>query len=88
MTDELQKLYNTATNTAEPAPELVLHVRVQGRSRDIALDLLDVWTGSSDDAVRTAVAKFMELPPETLTSCVIERHANGNMTLRPQAVFG
>lgn len=87
MTDELNKLYNTATNV-ETAPEPVLHVRVQGRSRDIALDLLDLSTGSGDETARAAVAKFMELPPESLAWCVIERHAIGNMTLRPQAVFG
>jgi hypothetical protein len=87
MTDELNKLYNSATNTAN-APELLCHVRFEGRSRDIALDLLGVTAGSSDDAIKTAVAKFMEVSPQVFTSTVIERHANGNLTLRPEAVFG
>jgi hypothetical protein len=89
MTDELKNLYNVATNApTAPTSETVLHVRVQGRSRDIALDVLGLTGSASDEAIRTAVANFMELPPETLTSTVIERHPNGNLTLRPEAVFG
>lgn len=87
MTEDLKKLYDQATNQPQ-TPELVLHVRVQGRSRDIALDLLGVTPASSDEAVRVAVGNFMELAPALLASTVIERHENGNLTLRPEAVFG
>jgi hypothetical protein len=89
MTDELKNLYNVATNTPNAqTSEALLHVRVQGRSRDIALDALGCTGSSSDEAIKTAVANFMELPPALLTSTVIERHPNGNLTLRPEAVFG
>lgn len=87
MTDELKTLFNTATNVT-PVNEQVLHVRVQGKSRDIALDVLGITGGSSDSAIRSAVAQFMDLSPELLTPTVIERHPNGNMTLRPEAVYG
>ena len=89
--EDLKKLYDRAAGT-ETANETevgpVVHVRVQGRSRDIALYLLDLTTSSSDDAIRNAVATFMELPPATLRGTVIERHENGNLTVRPEAVFG
>jgi hypothetical protein len=65
-----------------------LHVRVQGRSRDIAQETLDITSASSDEAIRNAVAQFMELAPAQLQHTVIERHESGHMTLRPEAVFG
>lgn len=87
MVEDPRKLYESLDTTQnKQAP--ILHVRVQGRSRDIALDLLDVSASSSDEAVRTAVARFMEITPELLKNTVIERHNNGNMTLRPEAIFG
>lgn len=87
MTEDLKKLYDQATNQPQAAGAL-LHVRVQGRSRDIALDLLNITPASPDEAIRNAVGNFMELPPAQLQHTVIERHENGNITLRPEAVFG
>jgi hypothetical protein len=66
----------------------VLHLRFDGRSRDIALDVLDVGTASSDTAIRAAVARFVDVSVAELNDHVVERHENGNLTLRPQAVFG
>lgn len=87
--DDPHTLYNQATGT-EPNTKTgpVLHVRIQGRSRDIALDLLELKPDSNDATVREAVARFMELPPQQLANTVIERHENGNITVRPEAVFG
>jgi hypothetical protein len=52
--------------------ELMLHVRFEGQSRDIAFHVLDVG----------------DLNPQRLARYVVERHANGNITVRPEAVFG
>ena len=86
--DDLKRLYDRATGNEPTSTGPVLHVRIQGRSRDIALDLLDIGVGATDDAIRNAVARFMELPPEQFRATVIERHENGNITVRPEAVFG
>ncbi len=66
----------------------VLHLRFEGRSRDVALDILAVGAESSDDSIRRAVAAFMDVGVQRLSGTVIERHENGNLTLRPEAVFG
>jgi hypothetical protein len=66
----------------------VLHVRFEGSSRDIPIDLLDVGPRSTDQAVRDAVARYLDINAEQLRSYVVEHHPNGNMTLRPEAVFG
>jgi hypothetical protein len=89
MTDDPKKLYDAAARTGiDMATGPVLHVRVQGRSRDIALDLLGIHAGADDETIRNSVAQFMELAPALLRHTVVERHENGNMTLRPEAVFG
>lgn len=90
MANDPNKLYEAASgdNQLETAHGPVLHIRVQGRSRDIAIDLLNIDSSSSDDAIRNAVANFMEITPAMLRNTVIERHENGNITVRPEAVFG
>jgi hypothetical protein len=84
-TNDPTTLYNLANNNVTSA---VLHLRFQGRSRDIALDTLAINAGTADDAVKQAVARFLDVALSDFNETVIERHANGNLTLRPEAVFG
>lgn len=89
MNEDPKKLYNNASGSlAANKNNAVIHVRVEGRSRDIAIDLLDISPDSSDEKVKEVVARFMELSGAAVKTCVVERHENGNMTLRPEAVFG
>jgi hypothetical protein len=71
-----------------PNPERRVHVRFEGRSWAIALTLLDLGEMSTDVEVRAALARYLEVPATKLAPYVVERHANGNITLRPEAVFG
>ncbi len=66
----------------------VVHVRFEGRSADIPLGDLDVGMRSSDDQVRRALAEYYRVPAEKFAPYIVERHDNGNMTVRPEAVFG
>ena len=68
--------------------EKVLHVRFEGRSLDIGLGVLDVGNLSTDQAIRRALARYLGISARRLASYVVERHANGNITVRPEAVFG
>ncbi len=86
--NDANTLYERASGRSDPADALVIHVRIMVRSRDISLDTLDIGANSSDEVIRDSVARFMELEPAQLRHTVIERHANGNITLRPEAVFG
>jgi len=65
-----------------------VHVRFEGRSWDIALALLDIGDLSADNEVRAALARYLDVPATKLAPYVVERHVNGNITLRPEAVFG
>jgi len=66
----------------------LLHVRYAGRSSDVGLSVLDLTAGSSDARIKQSLARYLEVAPSSFDDYVIDRHANGNMTVRPEAVFG
>jgi hypothetical protein len=68
--------------------ERVIHVRFEGQSWDVALSALDLGDLSSDQDVRQALAGHLGVPVRKLDAYIVERHANGNLTVRPEAVFG
>lgn len=66
----------------------VVHVRFAGQSFDVPLDSLDVNDRATDRQVRDALARQLEVNASRLADHVLDRHANGNLTLRPEAVYG
>jgi hypothetical protein len=68
--------------------EAVVHVRFDGESRDVPLSDLDLGPQNTDAAVRRAVAGYLGVAEGKLRDYVIDRHETGNLTVRPQAVFG
>ena len=66
----------------------VVHLRFDGRSFDVPLDVLDVGPASDDGAIQRALARHLEVPEQRLRSYVVDRHETGNLTVRPDAVFG
>ncbi len=66
----------------------VVHIRFDGRSLDIPQGELDVGPASSDNDIKRVLARHLEVPPDRLRDYVIDRHETGNMTVRPEAVFG
>lgn len=73
---------------SEAEREPLLHLRFEGRSLDISLSTLRLRNSSSDDAVRLSLSSFLDIALEKLDRMVVERHVNGNITVRPEAVFG
>ena len=65
-----------------------VHVRFDGRSYDLPADRLGLTDRSTDDQVKLAVARHLEVLPSRLDDVVVDRHPNGNLSLRPEAVFG
>ena len=66
----------------------LLHVRFNGESFDVALETLDLGSASSEREVKQRVASHLAVDASRLRDYVVDRHANGNITLRPEAVFG
>jgi hypothetical protein len=66
----------------------VVHIRFEGRSIDVAQSDLDVGPASSDNDVKRALAGHLAVSEARLRDYVVDRHDTGNMTVRPEAVFG
>jgi hypothetical protein len=66
----------------------VVHIRFEGRSLDVPQSDLDVGLASSDADVKRALARHLEVPEARLRDYVVDRHETGNLTVRPEAVFG
>ncbi|MBV7327317.1 hypothetical protein KFU94_03480 [Chloroflexi bacterium TSY] len=65
-----------------------MHVRFQGQSFDLPLRNLDLGHHSFDSDIYRILAKQLNVERKQLNGYVVERHANGNMTVRPEAIFG
>jgi hypothetical protein len=66
----------------------VAHLRYGGRSIDVPLAGLDLGENASERQIKERLAAFLEVTPRQLDAYVVDRHPNGNLTLRPEAVFG
>jgi hypothetical protein len=68
--------------------EHVAHIRFGGKSLDVTLAALGLAPDSDPDEVRRRVARYLETPEAQLLNHAVDRHENGNLTIRPPAVFG
>ena len=66
----------------------MIHVRFQGQSYRIEATTLDVGNLSSDNEIKQALARHLGVAAGKLAPYVVERHDNGNITVRPEAIFG
>ena len=73
-------------NHARQVP--TIHIRFDGRSFDIPLSDLDLGMASSDQQIKQSLAAYLDINESRLTHYVVDRHSTGNLTIRPQAVFG
>jgi hypothetical protein len=66
----------------------LLHARFEGRSFDVALADLDIGPASDDQQIKHALALHLDIPEAKLRDYTVDRHETGNLTVRPEAVFG
>lgn len=66
-----------------------VHIRYEGSSYDVTFEDLDIGELSTEAEVRQAVAQHLEAPPAKLANFAVDKNEEtGDITLRPQAVFG
>jgi len=68
--------------------EPMLHVRFEGVSRQMPLSALHLAPDASEAEVLAALASYFDVAVGRFAPYVVERHENGNITVRPEAVFG
>jgi hypothetical protein len=66
----------------------VVHIRFDGRSLDIPQGELDIGPASNANAIKRALAGHLHVAEARFRDYVIDRHETGNLTIRPEAVFG
>ena len=65
----------------------VVHVRLDGKSKELALDDLSLTKQSSDDEILAVLAKHLRVDIERFSLFNVERTKEGNIYLRPDSVF-
>jgi len=68
--------------------KMMIHIRYGGTSQDVPADTLDIGNLSSDTDVRNALARHLGVDPGRLSGYRVDREPTGNLTVRPEAVFG
>ncbi len=76
------------THTLNAAFLPAVHVRFEGRSQRLTVAQLGIAANATDADIKNAVARFFDVSIGRMHAYVVERHENGNVTLRPEAVFG
>lgn len=66
----------------------LLHIRFDGRSFDVPLADLDFGPMPTDADVKRSLASYLNVPLGKLRDYSVDRHTTGNLTVRPEAVFG
>lgn len=66
----------------------MVHIRYEGRSFDVNERNLSVNAGMSDEKIKELVARYFEVGKNKLDYYVVDRTPNGDLVVRPEAVYG
>jgi hypothetical protein len=65
----------------------VVHVRFEGRSEELTLDILNLTAQSTDTQIKRAVAHYFERKSDYFNSFVVVRNSQA-IIVRPEAIYG
>jgi len=68
-------------------PEMILHVRFDGRSEELSLEALNLSRSASDSQIKEAVATHFQRPARTFEGYVVVRNSQA-IIVRPEAIYG
>lgn len=66
----------------------MIHVRFEGRSFDLTERQLGLNGHGRDIDVKTRLALHFDVSPERFDPYIVDRRPNGDMIVRPEAVYG
>jgi hypothetical protein len=66
----------------------MLHVRYDGRSFDVNERVFGLRFGMPDAEIKERVARHLEVGLGRLEDYVVDRRPNGDVIVRPEAVYG
>lgn len=66
----------------------MVHIRYEGRSVELSEAQLNVNAGMSDAEIKERVARRFDATARQLEFYVVDRTPNGDLIVRPEAVYG
>ena len=66
----------------------MVHVRFEGRSFDLTRRELGLNGQRRDADVKTRLALYFDVRPERFDAYIVDRRPNGELIVRPEAVYG
>ncbi|MGD1913071.1 MAG: hypothetical protein ACFB2X_20155 [Rivularia sp. (in: cyanobacteria)] len=66
----------------------MVHIRFEGRSYDIQKSELGLSGDISDSAIKQRLAQHFDVAINSFEYYVIDRRPNGDLIVRPEAVYG
>jgi hypothetical protein len=66
----------------------MIHIRFEGRSYDVTKTQLGVTANMNDTLVKEQVARHLDVNQSHLQPYFVDRRPNGDLIIRPEAVYG
>ncbi len=66
----------------------MVHVRFEGRSCDLQETQVKIEIGMTDEQIKQRLAEHFDVAVDRLYLYVIDRTPNGDLIVRPEAVYG
>lgn len=66
----------------------MVHVRFEGRSYDLTRRQLGLNGHGRDADIKAGLAHHFDVSPERFSVYVVDRRPNGDLIVRPEAVYG
>lgn len=66
----------------------MVHIRYEGRSVDMSEAQLNIHAGMNDVEIKERVARRFDASAKQLEFYVVDRTPNGDLVVRPEAVYG
>ncbi|MBV6623961.1 MAG: hypothetical protein KI793_13665 [Rivularia sp. (in: Bacteria)] len=66
----------------------MIHIRFEGRSYDVEQSQLGLQQSMSDTVIKQQLAQHFDVAINSFQYYVIDRRPNGDLIIRPEAVYG
>ncbi len=66
----------------------MIHLRFEGRSYDFSENKLGIRVGDDNAEIRKRLAQRLDVGTGRLEGYVVDRRPNGDLIVRPEAVYG
>ncbi|MBI4851392.1 MAG: hypothetical protein HY819_06330 [Acidobacteria bacterium] len=66
----------------------MFHIRFEGRSYDLRPEQVNLRPNMGDKEIKQALAHHFDVAPNRFNNYVVDRTENGDLIVRPEAVYG